>query len=77
VCSRWGGKKAKAEKENVDDLKRQVAQLNREYEAIQSAIPAAKAAENVIQYITSKKDPLLTENHQPDWDPPTGGCCSS
>ncbi len=52
-----------------------MAQLNREWETLQSAIPAQKAGEEILKYIAGKKDPLTVEGHTPDWDPVTQSCC--
>ena len=66
------GKKAK---DNADELKKQLAQLNREWETLQNAIPATQAGEAILKYIAGKKDPLTVEGHTPDWDPVGGGPC--
>jgi len=65
-------------KENVEELRKQVAQLTREWETMQTAIPPAKAGEEIIRFIIAKKDFLVVENRVNDWSIEAhGGCCCS
>ncbi len=59
------------------DLRKQLAQLTREWETLQTAIPAAQAAELLMAAMAAKPDPMLDHSPNPFITPESTCHCAN